>query len=70
MINIRDARPVKYKRCKTKQASIVFPKPTSSASKTLGQKRADTSLAINSWWGIKSMRPPKKPAAGDRRTSL
>ena len=70
MIKIREARPVRCKRCKTKHASIVLPRPTSSANKTLGQKRDDTSLAMNNWCGIKSIRPPKKPAAGERRTLL
>ncbi len=45
-IKTRRARPVRIKRCKIKHASIVFPRPTSSANKTRGAWRSATSFAI------------------------
>ena len=46
-------------------ASMVFPRPTSSASNTLGAWRLPTSDAMCNWWGIRSTLAPTKPSNGE-----
>ena len=63
-INTRCALPVNNCWWIISPASMVFPKPTSSANKTRGAIRLPTSWAIYSWCGMMSTRAPIKPLSG------
>ena len=56
----RSARPVRTRRLRTRQASIVLPRPTSSARSQRTGSAAEARSAAWSWWGKSRMRPPRK----------
>ena len=65
----RSARPVRRRRLRTRQASIVLPRPTSSARSQRTGSAAAARSAAWSWWGKSRMRPPRKeprPSASRR----
>ena len=63
-IRTRSALPVSSCWWIIRPASMVLPKPTSSASKTRGAIRLPTSWAIYSWCSMISTRAPIKPLSG------
>ena len=66
MTRMREARPVSSCWCMIMPASMVLPRPTSSASSTRGACRCPTSLAMYTWWGSRLVRDPIRPRAGER----
>ena len=65
----RSARPVRRRRLRTRHASIVLPRPTSSARSQRTGSAAAARSAAWSWCGKRRMRPPRKeprPSASRR----
>ncbi|MNF90194.1 hypothetical protein D3C84_727510 [compost metagenome] len=64
-ISTRLARPESSWRWITRPASMVLPRPTSSASSTRGAIRSATSRAMCNWWAIGCARTPPRPQSED-----
>ncbi|MNN54245.1 hypothetical protein D3C81_1690520 [compost metagenome] len=64
-ISTRLARPVSNWRWITRPASMVLPRPTSSASSTRGALRSATSRAMCNWWAMGWARQPPRPHSAD-----
>ncbi|MNF93288.1 hypothetical protein D3C84_759590 [compost metagenome] len=64
-ISTRLARPLSNWRWITRPASMVLPRPTSSASSTRGAMRSATSRAMCNWCAIGCARTPPRPHSVD-----
>lgn len=64
-ISTRPARPESNWRWMIRPASMVLPRPTSSASRTRGAMRSATSRAMCNWWAIGWARAPPRPQSED-----